>query len=97
MVLPNLPLEIINMILTYRPAHPNAKLIKQLNIDANNHVNSWFHDNWFRNSNVKENLLNNFDFCCFHYLNFCHRPEHLRHELKRNYPYFIMCKNKYNI
>jgi hypothetical protein len=61
----NLPIELINKILIMRPTHPTAKLIKQMFIDTNKHIDEWFSFNR-ENPMNKPRTPNSFIFNDFH-------------------------------
>jgi hypothetical protein len=70
MTLPNLPIEIICMILSYgRLIHPTAQLIKKIKIDVNKHYTELF-------TQINKNIVFNFYLLYFHHF--------LYSKLKRN-------------
>ena len=73
----NLPIELINKILIMRPTHPTAKLIKQMFVDTNKHIDEWF--SFSRQSDFNNKLIprtpdlfvhNDFHRFYFHYNKF---------------------------
>jgi hypothetical protein len=61
MTLPNLPIEIICMILSYgRLIHPTAQLIKKIKIDVNKHYTELF-------TPINKDSVFNFYLLYFHY------------------------------